>query len=589
MSARPARGRSVSVPDYAAFRRASLYVTALWGLRLDVQAHTTPAALPVLASTQLSLPETSRFLEPDTQLARAAATHSAAHLVYGAALPFSSTELKPRQQILVGLLEDARVEALAMRCFPGLRRLWAPHLHASPLQGTGFRLLARQLTCALFDGSAEAGQDAWVSKGVSLFAAAQSRLHEPAIAIEIGLRLAHDIGQMRLPEDEHGLDSEFAYRDDNSHLWARVEALAAGTEEDDSGAEIRLPQGVFLEEANQGRELELADTASGQGGGLYLASQQNPVLAYRHAEPPAAVAGVPYEEWHYQRRMLRQDWCHVHDCAAPSADAQDLRAALQRQAPMIQRMQRFSRELRLERIRRLRGQKNGDEMDFNAALDALINMRRGREPEERIYLRSRPVHDGGLAGLLLLDLSASTARHVHGCGGSLLQAALEAVLVLSTVLQELHEALAIHGFCSNGRHDVRYTTLKAFDERLDDTVLERMAGAQGAFSTRMGTALRHGLAKLRQRQEYHRLLLLVTDGEPSDIDVFDHEYLLQDARDAANSGRRQGMQVFCVTLDSASETGVRRIFGEHNYLVVDRVERLDELLPKLFLRLVRHY
>ena len=103
----------------------------------------------------------------------------------------------------------------------------------------------------------------------------------------------------------------------------------------------------------------------------------------------------------------------------------------------------------------------------------------------------------------------------------------------------------------------------------------------------MGAALRHAGGCLRRVRRDRRLVLLVTDGEPSDVDVFEPDYLVEDAKHAVGELRRQGIHVLAVSLDDAADRYVRRIFGAGGYRVVDRLPHLPDALPRLYARLVR--
>ena len=123
--------------------------------------------------------------------------------------------LKPVQLALIGLIEDARVEALAMRRFPGLRRLWAPYHVARAEGGSAPALLAR-LARALFDPT-QVDPHGFVAKGVELFAAAD--IDDPSASRGIGGLLGNDLGQMRVSFNARTHVIEPAYRDDNLGLW----------------------------------------------------------------------------------------------------------------------------------------------------------------------------------------------------------------------------------------------------------------------------------------------------------------------------------------------------------------------------------
>ena len=107
------------------------------------------------------------------------------------------------------------------------------------------------------------------------------------------------------------------------------------------------------------------------------------------------------------------------------------------------------------------------------------------------------------------------------------------------------------------------------------------------LSTRLGAALRQAGAEVSRQPTHRKLVLVVTDGEPSDVDVVDRHYLVEDCRKAVQQLSHLGVDVFCVGLDSGAENYLPRIFGRRNFLVINRLEALPEKLPMLYFRLTR--
>jgi len=154
-------------------------------------------------------------------------------------------------------------------------------------------------------------------------------------------------------------------------------------------------------------------------------------------------------------------------------------------------------------------------------------------------------------------------------------------------MAQIGDQFAIHGFCSNGRHEVRYQRFKDFEWPFDEHVKARLAGMRGGLSTRMGGAIRHATALLKARHSDRKLILLITDGEPHDIDVHDSSYLVLDAKKAVDEASRADVLTYCMSVDPKADDYVSRIFGVRNYMVVDHIDRLPEKLPGLYLRLTR--
>ncbi len=224
---------------------------------------------------------------------------------------------------------------------------------------------------------------------------------------------------------------------------------------------------------------------------------------------------------------------------------------------------------------------DGDEIDINAAIDAMIAIRMGEQPNPRITMRN-VLKSRDLSVVLLLDLSESTNEKMAGSDKTVLQLTREAATLVSTAIEGIGDPFAVHGFASDGRHDVQYYRFKDFNQHFDDEAKSRLAGMQGGLSTRMGGALRHAGHHLLKQPERRKLILLVTDGEPADIDERDPQHLRHDTKKAVEELYTNGILTYCLTLDPNADSYVKRIFGESNYTIIDNVDRLPEKLPTLF-------
>ena len=128
------------------------YLRSLWARDVGISTLPPAARRAVLTGESLSLPARTG-LDPAAarRLEFAIAAHAGAHLAHGRA-PFERGALKPVQLALVGVLEDARVEWLAARDFPGLHRLWLGFHRAAAGDGTDLESLLARLARALIKG-----------------------------------------------------------------------------------------------------------------------------------------------------------------------------------------------------------------------------------------------------------------------------------------------------------------------------------------------------------------------------------------------------------------------------------------------------
>jgi nitric oxide reductase NorD protein len=558
-------------------RQLKAYVMALWRLAPPLRAAgDSDGDRPGRASFAAGLVRVPASFPGMTGAAaavlyRAALAHIGAHLRFGKA-PFPVGSLKPMQVALVSLIEDARVEQLALQLYPGLLRLWLPFHVALPAGlVTGPALFAR-LSRALIDPAYE-DEHGWVRKGRDLFFGAREGWQDPGISRSIGGLLGNDLGQMRVQFNAKTYAVEPPYRDDNHGLWDIGESGSA------AAADI-IDESVRFERLDHGGD----------------ADRQRQAPARPPADEPfnrAALApvddgtGIPvarYPEWDYLIGQDRPDWTTLVEYCGIDGRAATIDGILERHRPLVARLTALISAAKVSRPQRLRRQPDGDRLDLESCIDAAISHRLGHTPDPKVYAKlERRFRD--LSVLLLLDVSQSTNDIVRGVGRSILELEREAAALLAHAMTELGDPFAIHAFCSDGRADVRYCRVKDFDAPYDVAARRRLAGLGARFSTRIGAALRHAGREIAGRRSHRRLLLAITDGEPSDVDVADRRYLAEDARRAVLALAHRGVDVFCVGLDAGGDSHLERIFGRRNVMHIDRIERLPSRLPMLYLRL----
>lgn len=478
---------------------------------------------------------------------RAALAHMAAHRRWSQ--PLLADNYSPFQRLAIEFFEDARVETLAMLEYPGLRRIWSA-LHPAPLAGAcdpatqsclrhRLAMLSRALL-APDHGYQDADLNDFARRFSALLAEGESSTAEMA-----GLALAY-VANTRLQSDQlpntYFTDTEIDYRDDNRHLW-RFHELSDDEE-------------MF--------ETQRVDPAAEDGKGL----------------PPRH-----YPEWDYASHTYRPDWVSLYERLHPRGNAADIDALLAQHAGLAKRLKRLLEQLKPQDRARLRHQEEGSELDLDVALRSLIDLKCGRQPEPRINMSHRT--DGrDIAVLLLLDLSASLNDKAAGSEQSILALSQQAVALLAWSIEQLGDPFAIAGFHSNTRFELRYLHIKGFGEHWGDDVKARLAAMQASYSTRMGAAMRHAAHYLQAQPADKKLMLVLTDGQPSDVDAPDKRLLIDDARQAVRELDQRGIFSYGINLDPKADNYAGDIFGQR-YTVIDHIERLPEQLPKLFMALTR--
>lgn len=536
-------------------RRLDMYLKSLWNEKEQLVPYSTGfeetiRPQPYFDSMGMRVPDVLDDSETGVSgldRYRATLAHMSAHRRWSNKIVVDN--YSPFQRIGIECLEDCRVDTLAARRYPGLYRLFMA-LHPQPLEDAcdeeNESCIRHRLTMLSFacmnphHHYKNPDIIEFAERFHGIMADGESSLKEmAALAVSFIARTRKQADQS---PNVHFTDTDIDYRDDNRHLWIYIE------ESDD--------EEMFNREKQKSAEEETFE------------------LPPRH-----------YPEWDYRAKNYRPDWVSLYENLHPSGSGEKIDDLLKKHAALAKRLKRLLDLLKPQNAVRVRFQEEGTDLDLDVAVRSLIDYKSGVTPDPRINMSHR--HDGrNIAVTLLLDLSASLDDIPDGCSQSILELSQEAVALLAMAIDELGDPFAIAGFSSNTRHHVRYQHIKGFSEKWDDEVKSRLAAMEAGYSTRMGAAIRHAGHYLSNQRSDKKLLLVLTDGEPSDVDADDQYLLIADTTVAVKELDQAGVYTYCINLDPDADDYVKDIFG-NRYTVIDRVERLPEKLPQLFMSLTK--
>ncbi|MEO7272041.1 MAG: VWA domain-containing protein [Vicinamibacterales bacterium] len=310
-------------------------------------------------------------------------------------------------------------------------------------------------------------------------------------------------------------------------------------------------------------------------------------------EPPRApglsvslrvLAGVAYPEWDFRSGIYRRPGAIVREAAPTLGGAEWVTTALARHARLVRRVRARFERLRPRRAR-IGRQPEGAELDVAEYVSAVANARAGVVVEDQLYVDARAGRRA-VAIALLVDVSASTDSWVSG-QQRIIDVEKDAVLVVCEALQALGDPHAVFTFSGEGPEGVLMVPVKRFTEAPGDVIRRRIAALDADGYTRAGAAIRHTTVALSHQSADRRLLLMLSDGKPNDVDVYEGTYGIEDARQAIVEARGQGVHVFCITVDREAPRYAPRIFGPAGYTLLRRVDQLPEELIQVLRRLVR--
>lgn len=300
--------------------------------------------------------------------------------------------------------------------------------------------------------------------------------------------------------------------------------------------------------------------------------------------PPPTTAFV-YDEWDGKARQYKPDWCTVYVSHPPAPTQHDVRAA----AAALTQHVRIVREIRLllDKLRSTRMLRNrqpeGADIDLDAVVDRYATVASGHQPDDRLYLAQRR-HYRDLATLVLIDMSYSTDAWIQG--ERVLDIAKDSALVLGEVSAQWRDRVAMAGFYSHTRRDCRFVMLKSFDaswERSKGTI----AGLEPTGYTRIGPALRHGISLLQHERASKKLLILISDGKPTDYDRYEGRYGVADVRQAVREAHQVRIHTHALAIDAQAKLYLPQMFGSGQFQILPHPAYLVRGLAEVYSRLSR--
>lgn len=312
---------------------------------------------------------------------------------------------------------------------------------------------------------------------------------------------------------------------------------------------------------------------TGGGAGESAPSSSAAAVPVQAAGTPQP-GSVPYPEWNHAEGRYEPRAAWVRALPPHPGDEAWASVVLGRHGALVRRLRERFERMRAQRTR-LMAQRRGDELDVAACVRALVDVRTGHAPDDRLYVDARPARRG-VAITLLVDVSGSTDEFVGRA--RIIDIEKIALLLTSEALDALGDLYSILTFSSLGAQDVRVRTVKDFGERNGKAVRARIGALRPEGYTRMGAAIRHATAQLARSHGGHRLLLILSDGKPNDRDHYLGRFAIEDARQAIVEARASGVHPFCITVDLKGASYLARIFGAAGHVVLRHPDQLPMAL-----------
>ena len=359
--------------------------------------------------------------------------------------------------------------------------------------------------------------------------------------------------------------------------------------------------------------LQKPDSAEGGQGPLVHVDESGGEL---EADEPETFV---YDEWDFRAEDYKPRWCVVRQKNMPEGDATYYSSVLGHYGSLVQQVRRQFELMVPEMMRKERRLQDGEDIDIDDVIEAMVDINTGSSPSEKLYWRRNKVQRD-VAVVFLLDTSASTAEAIddskrsadewgapddpveymlwlrsrRGEGAKrsykrIIDLEKEALVLLINALEAIGDTYGIYGFSGYGRENVEFYTIKDVDELFSDKIRRRIDRISPLHATRMGPAIRHATAKLEEQDARTKLLFLISDGRPQDRgysrEGVEKEYAVHDTRMALDEARAKAVSAFCLTVDRNGHDYLKTMTQDMGYEVLDDIYSLPHRLLYLYRKL----
>ncbi len=351
-------------------------------------------------------------------------------------------------------------------------------------------------------------------------------------------------------------------------LMSIMEQVNLDRSEDDSFDEDALYHAEDLEEITLGRKR----------ANLSARIKMDLDFAESSVEEYPLGKGHFINEWDYKK----QDYLENYVCIKPLIDINITPIELPKR---LQKMvKKIASELDLMQLDRIKNNKlpYGDEVNLDTWIEYLGHQDKSLHPQKFYESVERKSRD--LSTLILADVSLSTEAGITQ-EIRIIDMIKDGLMVFSESLNRLQDPFALYTFSSLKNTNVRFQIIKNFKERYSDLIRGRIDHIKPGYYTRLGAAIRESSKILEQQQSANKLLLIISDGKPNDVDRYDGRYGIEDTKKAIEEAKRVGITPFCVTIDLEAKDYLSYLFGRNGYVVIRDSKKLPTVLPEIYMNL----
>lgn len=345
----------------------------------------------------------------------------------------------------------------------------------------------------------------------------------------------------------------------------------------DSGDDELQEQAAALEELSLSKVTrggEAAKSVYSAEGLVNLELQESPLPAENPKE-------FLYPEWDVKKSFYKANHCALREQVLLEKSPCDFSQKLfqQYRGSILEWKQKISSLMNdpLWKNRQL----EGEEIDFDAFLRDLPLKKSTASLEGKWYSKKRKSQQE-ISIFILFDQSLSSDSWVQN--KRVLDVIKDSVGLMGLIFEDVIPQIQVAGTYSETRHHCYFNIYKRPQDSWEN-YFQQTQYIQPQGYTRLGPAIRHATKFLKDAKSQKKLLILMTDGKPTDLDGYEGRYGISDVKKACAEAELANILPFALTIDHEAKQFFPKMFN--HYTLINSPDKLPQELYRIVFKLVR--
>ncbi|MDF1879730.1 VWA domain-containing protein [Sulfurimonas sp. MAG313] len=286
------------------------------------------------------------------------------------------------------------------------------------------------------------------------------------------------------------------------------------------------------------------------------------------------------DEWDYRKEVFLKNYVCIKPIISLNTPAISLPKHLK---PMVKKVQNELDLMEIERIKR-DNLAYGDDINLDVWID--YKGMHNKSNHRQRFFESFEKKTRDISTLILADISLSTEAGITQ-NLRIIDVIKDSLMVFSEALERLQDRFGIYAFSSLKNTKVQFHIIKNIKEKYSDEIRGRIDAIKPGYYTRLGAAIRESSKILHKQKTSKKLLLIISDGKPNDVDRYDGRYGIEDTKKAISEAKNKGIIPFCVTVDIEAKDYLSYLFGKNGFVLIRDCRKLPKILPEIYMNLTK--